>query len=278
MPTLVRPGRVLVAVTALLGTVACGEKFTAASDGSGGSAGSGGKAETGADGAAGPAISRDGMVLWLRADRGVTAKNGTVSRWDDQSPEAARATQYLAAQQPTFATDGINGKPALVFDGTDDFLQLGSGMTDLAAGLTMLGVVDTETQDVCTAMFEASNGAEINDISFGQNGTQLNYEIVDGTNEDVPYPAGVPVLFSIVHNPDETVAIRSNGAFAANAQFAAPESIQRQAIYVGKTLYANCPSFSGKIAELIVYARALAGDEVQAIEAYLQGKYRCCGL
>jgi hypothetical protein len=41
--------------------------------------------------------------------------------------------------------------------------------------------------------------------------------------------------------------------------------IQREAPYVGKSLYGGCPSFGGKIGEIIAYNRELADDEVQLV-------------
>lgn len=55
------------------------------------------------------------------------AGNGFVTTWYDQSGNARDATQTTATNQPQIVSSGsiinVNSKPALQFDGTNDFLQ-----------------------------------------------------------------------------------------------------------------------------------------------------------
>jgi len=69
---------------------------------------------------AGPPIPTEGLIPWLRADRGVTVKNGAVAAWADQSPSKTDATQDLTNLQPGLLDDAIGGQPAVVFDGQDE--------------------------------------------------------------------------------------------------------------------------------------------------------------
>src|SRR5574341_431053 len=110
-----------------LSATACAEKFSSAN------AGPAKLSDGGAEAAAAAAdIPVDAMLLWLRADEGVSQQSGRVSRWDDQSPSKQHAVQDVASTQPTFLGDGFNGEPAVLFDGADDFLQLESGFTDFS--------------------------------------------------------------------------------------------------------------------------------------------------
>src|SRR3954464_9443177 len=63
-----------------------------------------------------------GLKLWLKADAGVTLAGSAVAQWNDQSGNNANASQAVAAQQPAFIASAVNGKPALKFDGSNDFL------------------------------------------------------------------------------------------------------------------------------------------------------------
>ena len=74
------------------------------------------------------------------------------------------------------------------------------------------------------------------------------------------------------------VVIDRNGLFGEHVQMMLPQVIRRDAVYVGRSLYTGCPSFAGRISEVILYARALSDAEVQNVHAYLQKKYACCGL
>jgi hypothetical protein len=260
----------LLPFAAALCTSACTEKFSSVTmSPDGGPAAHSAEAST-------PSIPTNGMLLWMRAGEGITQQSGRVSRWDDQSASKMSATQDVASQMPLYLGDGFNGQPAVLFDGDDDALQFGSGFSDFSAGVSLFGVYERDNADICAAMLEASNGSEIDDISFGLSYGSLNYEVQENTEQGATYPADVPAQFSIVHRVDEAVEIRRDGLFGARGTFALPVTIERQAIYVGKSLYGGCPSFSGKIGEIIVYNRELAADEVRAVEQYQQERYGCC--
>jgi hypothetical protein len=72
--------------------------------------------------------------LWLRADAGTsTTTNGqTVSAWNDQSGNGNNATQGTSANQPLFiASEPLaNNRPVLRFDGSDDWMQTTTHLTD----------------------------------------------------------------------------------------------------------------------------------------------------
>jgi hypothetical protein len=170
--------------------------------------------------------------------------------------------------------NGLNGQPAVQFD--DDYLQLGPGYSDFSFGLSMFTVAQPEDENSCLGIFEASNGSEINDISFDSDYAKFNYEVQDENYEDVLYLQGVPQLFSVVHQPDGNVVIDRNGLFGEAAQMMLPEVLERKAVYVGRTLYNGCPGFKGRISEVILYARAVSDAEVRTIDTYLQTKYQCC--
>ncbi|MFM6607180.1 MAG: hypothetical protein ACKPH3_24430 [Dolichospermum sp.] len=62
--------------------------------------------------------------LWLdAADSSTIILNGsTVSQWRDKSGNERHATQATAANQPAYQATGLNGRPTIGFDGTNDAL------------------------------------------------------------------------------------------------------------------------------------------------------------
>jgi hypothetical protein len=72
--------------------------------------------------------------LWLRADAGTsTTTNGQpVSAWNDQSGNGNNATQGTSANQPLFiASEPLaNNRPVLRFDGSDDWMQTETHLTN----------------------------------------------------------------------------------------------------------------------------------------------------
>ena len=66
-------------------------------------------------------IGEDLDVVTLLAFVG--SGSGFVTTWYDQSGNGRNATQTTAGQQPTYSATGLNGKPALRFDGLNNNLQ-----------------------------------------------------------------------------------------------------------------------------------------------------------
>ena len=86
------------------------------------------------------------LALWLDAEDtdSITLNGSTVSQWSDKSGNDRHATQSTAANQPTYSATGLNGKPSLLFDGTNDVMlgvsaQTAFFITVLAPGLKSYG-------------------------------------------------------------------------------------------------------------------------------------------
>lgn len=80
----------------------------------------------GSYGFSGPGGVGDGGVnaLWLRADDlHALADGDAVSQWSDSSGNLNHAIQTTPANQPTYETSEINGRPVIRFDGTNDLLD-----------------------------------------------------------------------------------------------------------------------------------------------------------
>jgi hypothetical protein len=58
--------------------------------------------------------------------------------------------------------------------------------------------------------------------------------------------------------------------------FVLPATIARAQNFIGKSLYDGCTPFAGRVAEVLVYQRALSVTEVVAVEATLQARWNCC--
>lgn len=66
----------------------------------------------------------DNLQLWLRADS-VELTDGKVSRWFDLSPNQYEIVQTNAAARPAVSADALNGLPAVLFNGSSDYLTGG---------------------------------------------------------------------------------------------------------------------------------------------------------
>ncbi|HEX3776076.1 MAG TPA: hypothetical protein VHV51_16505 [Polyangiaceae bacterium] len=216
-----------------------------------------------------------GLSLWLRADQGVTQKNGLVQEWLDQSGQHMDAIQTAANVQPKFVNDGLNGKPTLDFDGIDDFMKLPAGFADFSQGLSMFMVVNA-TDGTCASMLEMSNGTEVQDISLGLYQFAWQYEVEDDDAAGgVIDPSNAkPALVAAIQGTSGDVELRQSSNLIDQEQFSAPEVVLRQDNFIGHTLYASCGYFQGQISEILVYDRVVTDKEVLAIEGYLEDRWQ----
>jgi len=251
-----------------------------AAGGAGGSGGAGatGGASGGSAGAGGsvsvPAIPKNGLTLWLRADVGVMEANGGVQTWLDQSGQHLDAVASALNTAPKLSKDTPNGMPTLEFDGMDDYLSLPTGFADFSAGLSVF-IVAKATDGACASMWEVANGSEIQDISVGFYRSTWQYEV---ENQDVyggaidPANAALGVI-AVVQRVGGAVELRMNSNLLGQGTFEPPAVASRSVNFIGYTSYANCGHFQGQMSEVIVYDRGLTIAEVNALENYLEKRY-----
>jgi hypothetical protein len=221
-------------------------------------------------------VPTDGLLLWLRADRGVVASNGFVSQWVDQSGQHCDATQSVAELRPQLLESGMGAGPAIEFDGVDDYLRMPMGFADFTAGVSLFVVLRQTRIGTCAAFLESSNGSEIDDISFGQYQDRILYEVFQEDTSGDPVIYDQPALLAVVHQPDTRVDLFQNGIAAGQAELTLPAAIGRTDNYLGRSLYTQCGPYLGQIGEVLLYSRALSEAERVAVEAELQTRWACC--
>jgi hypothetical protein len=224
--------------------------------------------------AAAPPVTQ-GLLLWLRGDLGITAASGTVSSWADQSGNHLDARQPDPLGQPMWTTVGLSGRPAVVFN-ADNFLSLPGGFTDFSRGISIFAVAAITDAASCVDIVHLSNGPEIDDIAFGRHDGRVLYEVLDGVLHGDVFPLGRAKLMSVVHGADGSVSLRLDGAGPSTGTFDLPSTAIRTSNVIGRSLYADCGSVHGGIAEVLVYRRALDDSERGMVEGYLQTRWDCC--
>lgn len=102
-------------------------------------------------------------ALWLDAADAstVTTVSDAVSQWNDKSGNGRNIFQSTANQRPTFTSSGLNGKPTLDFDGSNDVLLNAS-----------VGASDLSNASIISVFKQIIGGAsEDHQINIGQTGT-----------------------------------------------------------------------------------------------------------
>ena len=242
------------------------------------------------------AVLRPDLGLWLRADQGVLVNGTTVSQWTDRSGNGRHAVQGVASRQPLYLRNAQAGRPALRFDGTDDFLSFLCPVTGLS-GITILLVSSTFEERSCgvngsgnAALFwhEAEN---FGTVLLTPSPSKVRYFFGTGQTQAVfvyPRPAPIDRAYSLTtaqkSGTEAVLFVGGEEVFRQGGQkpdIAACEKVgqlgrgegdkatnrQFQGQYEGWTY------FAGDIAEVIVYSRALPASERVQVEQYLLGKY-----
>lgn len=220
----------------------------------------------------------DDMALWLRSDVGVTANGSSVSAWLDQSNNTYSAAQPTAINQPSIATNAINGLSALNFAGSTKWLRLPSGYADFTKGASVFVVMKPPSTGLADArVFDFANGASNSAFRLSQPTKDgLSFLVNNGGNTSVTTATGMGnayKLAEVVHDGNATATILINGAqVASSTAMNAIPNIEREGNFIGKA-NGNSAYYEGQIAEILIFKRALSDPERKSIESYFFYKY-----
>lgn len=225
--------------------------------------------------AIGPGGVGAGLYTWQRADDG-TASGAT---WQDSSGNGRDAAQATAGSQPTFTANGVNFNPALQFDGTDDFMAIGSlNHTAVNNGEELFAAVLPDAA--------IGNG---NVVGWGDAASTADAMEVRYTNNALQYGAGQP--WSAIINPaasagsmqianahrfknDTTPAkLLVNGAEVASGAVSARTIDDQMDIGARRISGTDNQFFNGLMSEVIFFDRQLTQTERQKVASYLGMKY-----
>ncbi len=221
------------------------------------------------------------LQLWLKAGTGAGSVGSNSSAWQDQSVNGNNATQATAANQPVVTANQMNFNPALVFNGTSDFMKIASNLGLGGAGnFEIYCVVQPSGSTGNGEVFLGSQNAATNDIqlaTFIGSPTQVNYwgtgtVLLGSTNlaAGTPYisgyeKAGTGTNQSTIYlngNVDNTGTITQSGG-------AGTRVIGSSSVGGGTQSYFT----SGDIAEMVVYDAALSAANRSKMQSYLSFKY-----
>jgi len=109
-----------------------------------------------------PALLGASVKRWFDAGAGVTQSGGAVSSWADQSGTGgtnSSADQATAANKPAYSATGWDGtKPAITFDGVNDFLRFDFAAVPAAPFLFIAAIKNWSTGANDACLFRDSNG------------------------------------------------------------------------------------------------------------------------
>lgn len=232
-----------------------------------------------------PVALIDDLVLWLETTSEKSfnpdeAENGlTVSLWTDINPKSQNnATQSTTTARPTYREKSINNLPALEFDGTTDFMNLPDGTipygntpytfffvakANSIATSNNLIFSGTASANNSLTLYTETNGTLTNswsasDYNFGAGSSLTSYNIIAVTYSNTPTLQRIGYINGVAATANTPAAVR-NSTGTNNI--------------IGSRL-GTADFLNGRLAEIIVYRRALETDERKDIENYLSRKWK----
>ncbi|MBI9039655.1 MAG: T9SS type A sorting domain-containing protein [Bacteroidales bacterium] len=254
-------------------------------------------------GGVGQRATQDKLVLWLKADEGITKDiNNYVSFWEDQSGYSNNANSDYG-QMPVFSGSAINSLPAIYFDGAYDQLTIAGNASMQPDNITIFGVAKRNhttgwgdiisrpyydennwnspytsyTLNSCNTHFVTSANKPFSQIAVGGNQVANWNPSHDSVPNDETY------IHSLVYDGQGMGSYLNNGLIPGwNAYIAvvgqldynnnfADISIGHCSPYIGGSV--NGHFFAGDIAELIIYNEALIEAEQIIVANSLAAKY-----
>jgi hypothetical protein len=227
------------------------------------------------------------VTAWLKADAIIGLANGAaVSYWGDSSGNGNNATQSTLSQRPTFASNVLNGLPAIHFNANNtNYLSLNRSVQD---DFTILCVfrssqgIGTGTQYYQGAgLVNAEVANTTNDFGTSLN---ANGQILAGTGKPdtsavsaAGYNDGLPHLMTFKRTRSSgALALYVDGALSATATGGTQSLTTPTNLVLGaqRTLI---NFLTGDIAEVKIFNSALSGLDLGFEESALDCKYGISG-
>jgi RHS repeat-associated protein len=228
-------------------------------------------------------IPKNGLKVWLKADSLAQASGSAVSQWSDESGNANHATQGTSGNQPVFQTGNLNGKPAVNFDGSNDYLQLPNGFNDFSSGATLVVVAKPTAGGVSPRLIDLGSGTGGNNnilLHRYQDG-KIRFQLTPSGTVDTAtgtFPLNESRLITATHDGTNSQSgnakIYKDGSLSVSGSLPSIANSTRTANTIGKSNWAGEDQFQGDIAEILIYNRQLTTIEREQLEAHLAEKYQ----
>ena len=209
----------------------------------------------------------------------------SIGRWNNINPNILPTARNHATQnnptvsvdnQPKYIRKGMNGLPALLFDGTNDFFSFDGNF--LVGSDYTIFVVEARGSNKYTHFFLGGTGSAVNSrlhVGYRHNNTITLAHFHRDLDKTVSvFTSQVGIVHSFVFSKVNGKAIWTNGGGKVfNQEDSAKEPLIS---YASSVIAGNNEAntyFIGNLAEIIFYTRALTDKERQGVEAYLSKKW-----
>ncbi|HEX4415017.1 MAG TPA: FecR domain-containing protein [Lacipirellulaceae bacterium] len=252
-----------------------------------------------------PLPVRKNLALWLAADRMIeTDASGGVQSWSDLLCDPSQtfqvALQLDPNARPHLVPDAMNGRPAVRFDGVDDYLVTTPlETTDSQTIFVVLGLNNmraTEGQIInyngpphreLSAFPTIPGVLHLSERRFSGGGFRLagfvypgghNAEMAVGSHVRKTLLAGspelkAPIAISFRYDPvANSAALHVNGKLVAQKSAPWPVGLTSRKV-IGSHGAKDGFYLNADIAEIVIYNQALSDSELKSVFGYLAARY-----
>jgi len=224
-------------------------------------------------------------ALWLDAADAstITESGGAVSQWNDKSGNGRDISQASSTQRPTLATTGLNGKPTLDFDGSNDYLFNASVGASGLSNATIISVFKQVTgganEDHQIAIGQTGTAGKVRGFYRPPNGTVLAFAawaIIQSSSFSLDIGGGHHIFgfANTALSGSNNLAMFKDGSVETLTASAAL-STTLDGFSVGSLQGASVGNYYSNIsvAEIIVLYEAISAVNRQKLEGYLAHKW-----
>jgi hypothetical protein len=245
-------------------------------------------------GGIGNASGADGhpeLLFWLSADSTSYVNGNNVNSWPDLSGNNNDFSQLNSGEQPSFISDGINGKPAIQFDGTDMSLidEDGENYINDQSAVSLISVIQSDATGTDAGFFDGQDPDGNDDVlviryddeGFNEGGNDvIKAGITVGGETNMESSENLqttsPQMVAMQWSSGSEIDLYVNGDYKTPTDPSdSPDgsiSGATKAI-VGKGSMDAGSSWYGKIGEIFLYANKLNSARRTIVENYLSTKY-----
>ncbi len=216
----------------------------------------------------GKRVPGTGMELWLRADRGVSASDGKVSRWQDLSGHGRDGVMDTAPRRPALVASALNGLPVVRFEGSQS-LYLKAPVEPTRFTVFVVGR-NTETEETFSMILGPGGNHPNNQLRW-ESGTEV---LAVGTGNNLPAVTSTVGDTRAWHVL--TASYDGEGLdFYMNGQHAGRHALKTNGPWVLAQVGAWFSKYYGKgeLAEILVYSQVLQAQERAALESQFKSRY-----
>ena len=229
------------------------------------------------------------LYFWLAADTGVLYNgSGDISLWQDLSGGNTNLIQQSSNSKPFFASDQINGYPAVLFDGTTDYLKsaipLNFSDTPSLTIITVLRYSLNNIPNICIYQLgdnftTSSTGFMYLKNSFKTEDLQLKGNIGYNTfrsNQIIDTNFFINTSIFDKNEAVNEVHFFKNGQMLSGAYANSSDNTNNFAqdyFYIGYSTISGMNVFAGEIAEIICFKSVLSDANKTLVEKYIHDKY-----